>query len=155
MYPTGCVPPKLYGLPKIHKPGTPLKPIVSNCGSSTYGEAKELAKILKPLLASPHTISPAPKTLWNKPNKSNWNLGNASIPMMCLPCSPQSQYILPSTSLRIYWIRTPPSRKELLWKLGTLYSYWSSVSRTPNFLSKASSMNRLRVLPWVPLSVPL
>ena len=25
MYPTGCVPPKFYGLPKIHKPGTPLR----------------------------------------------------------------------------------------------------------------------------------
>ena len=23
MYPTGCVPPKFYGLPKIHKTGTP------------------------------------------------------------------------------------------------------------------------------------
>ena len=58
MYPTGCVPPKLYGLPKIHKPGTPLKPIVSNCGSSTYGVAKELAKILKPLVGkSPHHIT--------------------------------------------------------------------------------------------------
>ena len=29
MYPTGCVPPKSYGLPKIHKPDTPLRPIVS------------------------------------------------------------------------------------------------------------------------------
>ena len=25
MYPTGCVPPKFYGLPKIHKPDTPFK----------------------------------------------------------------------------------------------------------------------------------
>ena len=25
MYPTGCVPPKFYGLPKIHKPDTPSK----------------------------------------------------------------------------------------------------------------------------------
>ena len=40
MYPTGCVPPKFYGLPKIHKPGTPLRPIVSSCGSVTYGVAK-------------------------------------------------------------------------------------------------------------------
>ena len=50
MYPTGCVPPKFYGLPKIHKPDTPLRPIVSICGSVTYGVAKELAKILKPLV---------------------------------------------------------------------------------------------------------
>ena len=58
MYPTGCVPPKFYGLPKIHKPDTPLRPIVSSCGSVTYGVAKEHAKILKPLIGkSPHHIN--------------------------------------------------------------------------------------------------
>ena len=56
MYPTGCVPSKIYGLPKIHKPDTPLRPIVSSCGSVTYGMAKELAKILKPYYASPPII---------------------------------------------------------------------------------------------------
>ena len=51
-------PPKFYGLPKIHKPDTPLRPIVSSCGSVTYGVAKELAKILKPLVGkSPHHIN--------------------------------------------------------------------------------------------------
>ena len=58
MYPTGCVPPKFYGLPKIHKPDTPLRPIVSSCGSVTYGVAKKLAKILKSLVGkSPHHIN--------------------------------------------------------------------------------------------------
>ena len=58
MYPTGCVPPKFYSLPKIHKPDTPLRPIVSSCGSVTYGVAKEFAKILKPLVGkSPHHIN--------------------------------------------------------------------------------------------------
>ena len=58
MYPTGCVPPKFYGLPKIHKLDTLLRPIVSSCGSVTYGVAKELAKILKPLVGkSPHHIN--------------------------------------------------------------------------------------------------
>ena len=58
MYPTGCVPSKFYGLPKIHKPDTPLRPIVSSCGSVTYGLAKELAKILKPLVGkSPYHIT--------------------------------------------------------------------------------------------------
>ena len=58
MYPTGCVPPKFYGLPEIHKPDTSLRPIVSSCGSVTYGVAKELAKILKPLVGkSPHHIT--------------------------------------------------------------------------------------------------
>ena len=50
MYASGCTPPKFYGLPKIHKTGTPLRPIVSSRGSVTYGVAKVLAKVLKPLV---------------------------------------------------------------------------------------------------------
>ena len=50
LYPTSAVPPKFYGLPKIHKVGTPLRPIVSSRGSITYGVTKELAYIIKPLV---------------------------------------------------------------------------------------------------------
>ena len=58
IYPTCCVPPKFYGLPKIHKLDTPLRSIVSSCRSVTYGVVKELAKILKPLVGkSPHHIN--------------------------------------------------------------------------------------------------
>ena len=58
MCPTACVPPKFYGLPKFHKLNTTLWPIVSSCGSVTYGVAKELTKILKPLVGkSPHHIN--------------------------------------------------------------------------------------------------
>ena len=57
LYPTGAVKPKFYGLPKIHKDGVPLRPIVSSRGSITYEVAKELARILKPLVgSSPHHI---------------------------------------------------------------------------------------------------
>ena len=66
MYPTGCVPSKFYGLPKIHKQDTPLRPIVSSCGSVTYGVAKELAKSSNHWLTSPHTISIVPRTLLNR-----------------------------------------------------------------------------------------
>ena len=52
MYPTEAVPPKFYGLPKVHKRGIPLKPIVSSRGSISYEVAKELARILKPLVGS-------------------------------------------------------------------------------------------------------
>ena len=41
MYPTGAVPPTFYGLPKIHKRGIPLRPIVSSRGSISYEVAKE------------------------------------------------------------------------------------------------------------------
>ena len=57
MYPKSENPPKLYGTPKIHKKETPLRPIVSTCGSITYGVAKYLAKILGPLVGkSEHHI---------------------------------------------------------------------------------------------------
>ena len=49
MYPTGAGIPKFYGLPKVHKAGVPLRPIVSSRGSVTYNTSKELARILKPL----------------------------------------------------------------------------------------------------------
>ena len=52
MYPTGAVSPKYYGLPKIHKAGTPLRPIISSIGTATYNTAKELARILKPLVGT-------------------------------------------------------------------------------------------------------
>ena len=50
MYPTGAGSPKFYGLPKIHKPDTPLRPIVSSTDTVSYNTAKELAKILQPLV---------------------------------------------------------------------------------------------------------
>ena len=57
LYPTGAGSPKYYGLPKIHKTGVPLRPIISSKDSATYETAKELAKILKPLVGrSPHHV---------------------------------------------------------------------------------------------------
>jgi hypothetical protein len=42
-------PPHLYGLPKVHKPDIPLRPIVSSIGSPCYALAGFLHKILSPL----------------------------------------------------------------------------------------------------------
>ncbi|KAG8178608.1 hypothetical protein JTE90_014199 [Oedothorax gibbosus] len=42
--------PRLYGLPKIHKDGIPLRPIVSAIGSPTYLLSKHLANLLKPYI---------------------------------------------------------------------------------------------------------
>ena len=50
LYPTGDTTPKYYGLPKVHKKDTPLRPIVSSIGSVAYETAKELSRILKPLV---------------------------------------------------------------------------------------------------------
>ncbi|CAH1242829.1 HMCN1 [Branchiostoma lanceolatum] len=57
LYPTTETPPKFYGLPKIHKPDTPLRPIVSSIGSITYNSARFLADTLSPLVGkSEHHI---------------------------------------------------------------------------------------------------
>ena len=57
MYPTGTVAPTFYGFTKIHKRDIPLRPIMSSRGSINYEVAKELARILRPLVGkSPHHI---------------------------------------------------------------------------------------------------
>lgn len=48
-------PPKLYGLPKIHKEGHPLRPIVSQIDSPTYKLAQHLSKILSKLRGNTDT----------------------------------------------------------------------------------------------------
>ena len=48
--PTGSQMPRMYGLPKIHKPIAPLRPILSMCGSAQYDASKWLCEILKPVL---------------------------------------------------------------------------------------------------------
>ena len=42
--------PYFYGLPKLHKPGIPLRPIISGIGSVTHPLAKYLAGLLSPFL---------------------------------------------------------------------------------------------------------
>ncbi|MFX0618098.1 reverse transcriptase domain-containing protein, partial [Escherichia coli] len=49
LIPACAKPPKLYGLPKIHKPNTPLRPIVSQIDTPTYKLAQLVAKVLSPL----------------------------------------------------------------------------------------------------------
>ena len=47
---TDATTPRLYALPKLHKENIPLRPIVSFTDSPTYGLAKELSFLLKPLI---------------------------------------------------------------------------------------------------------
>ena len=47
--PIGCTIPRLYGLPKIHKPGTPLRPILDMYNSHYHSIAKWLTKLLEPV----------------------------------------------------------------------------------------------------------
>ena len=69
MYPTGAVAPKFYGLPKIHKRHISLRPLISSRGSINYEVAKELSRILRPLVGK-------------SPYGSNYNQQNALLHMM-------------------------------------------------------------------------
>ena len=46
--PTGSQPPRFYGLPKIHKDGIPVCPIMSYTETPLYEVLKYIAEILKP-----------------------------------------------------------------------------------------------------------
>ena len=48
--PTGSQRPRMYGLPKTHKEGTPLRPILSMTGSSHHELGKWLASLIQPVL---------------------------------------------------------------------------------------------------------
>ena len=48
LFVSGSNPGILYGLPKIHKPRVPLRPIFSACGTPAYSLAKFLMPVLAP-----------------------------------------------------------------------------------------------------------
>ena len=43
---------RFYGLPKVHKAGAPLRPIVASRGSITYHVARKVADILAPMVGN-------------------------------------------------------------------------------------------------------
>ena len=48
--PVGSKPPRLYGLPKIHKANVPLRPIVACINSLCYNLSKYVTKLISPLV---------------------------------------------------------------------------------------------------------
>ena len=151
MYPTGCVLPKFYGLPKIHKPDTPLRPIVSSCGSVTYGVAKELAKILKPLVGkSPHHI--------NSTQDFVEQVKHITLaPGQCLSSYDVSALFtsLPiDQALKIIkdlLVKDPTLKDRTVIGIDDIILLLEFCIKIPISPSKTSSLNRLRVQPWVPL----
>ncbi|XP_037803032.1 uncharacterized protein LOC119597528 [Penaeus monodon] len=53
---SGSRPGLLYGLPKVHKPNIPLRPIISSIGTFNYNTAKFLVPIISPLTTNQYTI---------------------------------------------------------------------------------------------------
>ena len=54
---TGCQPGKLYGQVKVHKPGHPLRPVVSMIGTPEYELAKFLDTFIKPNIPNDFMLS--------------------------------------------------------------------------------------------------
>ena len=150
MYPTGCVPPKFYGLPKIHKPDTPFRPIVSSCGSVTYGLAKELAKILKPLVGkSPYHINSTQDfveqvrhiTIVPGEYLSSYDV---SALFTSVPIDPALKVIKDQLE------KDPTLKDRTVIGVDDIILLLEFCLKTPISPSKATSLNRFRVQPWVP-----
>ena len=56
LYPSGSRPGVLYGLPKVHKKGVPMRPILSSIGTCGYNIAKFLVPFLQLLTINDYTI---------------------------------------------------------------------------------------------------
>ena len=54
--PCGSTPGVLYGLPKVHKPGCPFRPIFSSINTYNYNLASYLVRILQPISTNQFTI---------------------------------------------------------------------------------------------------
>ena len=50
--PCGSQPPRLYGLPKVHKPNVPLRPVIDMSTSAYHATAQWIAEILEPVRKS-------------------------------------------------------------------------------------------------------
>ena len=56
LYASGCCPGILYGLPKTHKIGNPIRPIFSALNTASYKLCKFLVPILDPLTRNDYTL---------------------------------------------------------------------------------------------------
>ena len=56
LYPSGSQPGVLYGLPKVHKDGVPMRPILSALNTFNYNLSKYLVPIIEPVTSSPYSV---------------------------------------------------------------------------------------------------
>ena len=148
MYPTGCV-------CQIHKPDRPLRTIVSSCGSVTYGVAKELTKILKPLVGkSPHHIN-STHDFVEQVKHINLAPGeclssyDVSALFTSVPVDPALNVIKDPLE------KDPTLKERTTLPVEDITLLLEFCLKTHTYLSKASSMNRLRVWLWGPKSALL
>ena len=157
MYPTGCVPPSSMASPRIHKPDTPLRPIVSSYGSVTYGVAKELAKILKCLVGkSSHYINSTQDFVEQAkhiPLAPGECLSSYDVSVLFTSVTSRSA---PSTSFKDLLEKDHTLKgRTVMAQLVTIILLLEFCLKNTYFLSKTSSTNRLRVQPWFPQFAPI
>ena len=108
--PTGLQRPRMYGLPKTHKEGTPLRPILSMTGSSHHELHKWLAGLLQPVLErfSSHCISDSFKFAKTMPIFTSTPMSSCVL-LMYPACSltfalmkPSKSVQMPFTTILIY-----------------------------------------------------
>ena len=151
LYPTGAGSHKYYGLPKIQVylfKGVPLRPIISSRGSVTYETAKELAKILKPLVgSSPHHVQnnkdfiDSIKAIRIKPDECIMSYDVSAL-FTSIPTEPAINMIKKHLE----------EDKELHHRTSMTVKHISCLLefclKNPFFPSKAGSMNKQKELPW-------
>ena len=79
--------PQLYGLPKIHKPGNPIRPIVSFYNTPLSSLHKQLSIILKPLTISPLRLKDSSDFV-NTLIPPQIPITPTTAPLMLNPCIP-------------------------------------------------------------------
>ena len=142
LYPTGATTPKYYGLPKVHKQDTQLRPIVSTIGSVTCETTKELSRILKPLIGrSTHHVRNNQDFIHSleeitvEPEECMMSFDVKAL-FTSIPIQPTLKIIKKlleeDTSLH----------QEQQWQLNTSTAYLNSASPTPIFHSRGSCMSR-------------
>ena len=126
--PTAASTPMLYGLPKLHKDGIPLRPILASTGSFNYQSAVWLNKILMPLREHDSNIKDTfdfQEKLSNMVNLSSKILASFDVKSLLtnIPVDFTIQIILqklfPDKSTRFYGMNKRQFKKLLNWTCKT------------------------------------
>ena len=151
LYPTSAAPQILWPS-KIHKTGTPLRPIVSSRGSITYGVAKELSHIIKPLVGqSPHHLKNTQhfiQQLKGKRLQAGESITSFDVKALftSMPVQPSIQIV----HNRLQQDTTLPQRTTM--SIPQIISLLEFCLTHTYFSSRVSIMNRYKVQLWDPPS---
>ena len=135
--------PRFYGLPKIHKPGIPLRPIVSFVNSPTYAISGYLARILSPVVGNTdYTVKNSCEFADFIRDKTLTTLFRFSL---------KSKLILPLRLRRRDSEKMLPWDKELLCLWRILFICCLFASKPRNLHITAHTINKFLVQLWVRL----